>query len=303
MRPGALSSKAFAGPTLQDSQLLNSPAFAKSGLAELLIDLMANKINCTLYTLLHQLREAGGERIISAVRFGSKTKLRLFAAALPLLLAAAVPGSLDAANTTVTFEGLPDSTVLATQYPGLTFSNTIILSAGITLNEFEFPPHSGSNVASDNAGPITITFASPVESVSGYFTYSVPLTIQAFDASNNLLASAVSRFSSNEALSGVAGRVAGEPLAVNASANIAKIVITGAASGTSFTMDDMTISPFSQCDPTQAGTANVAGVQRIINEALGGVTATDDLNQDGVLDAVDIQIEINAALSLGCAAR
>ena len=128
--------------------------------------------------------------------------MQLLAAALPLLLCG-VPASLDAANITVTFEGLADSTVLATQYSGLTFSNAIILSAGISLNEFEFPLHSGSNVASDNGGPITISFASPVESVSGYFTYGVSLTIQAFDGSNNLLASAVSRFSSNEALLGV----------------------------------------------------------------------------------------------------
>src|ERR1035438_2645635 len=96
---------------------------------------------------------------------------------------------------TITFEGLPDSTIVTNQYPGLTFSNAIILTAGISLNEFEFPPHSGVNVVSDNGGPISIDFASPVQSFGGYFTYAEPLTIQAFDASDSLLASSSSLFS------------------------------------------------------------------------------------------------------------
>jgi hypothetical protein len=150
---------------------------------------------------------------------------------------------------------------------------------------------------------MTISFSSPVQSVSGYFTYSVPVTIQAFDASNKLVASATSRFSNNEALSGVAGSGAGETLAVNASVNIASVVITGATGGTSFTMDDITLSPFSQCDVSQDGVSNVADVQRIINEALGVTQATDDLNLDGAVNVADVQIVINAALGLGCAAR
>jgi hypothetical protein len=48
----------------------------------------------------------------------------------------------EARATTIDFEGFPDSTIVTTQYPGLTFSNTIILTSGISLNEFEFPPHS-----------------------------------------------------------------------------------------------------------------------------------------------------------------
>src|ERR1035437_8615795 len=80
----------------------------------------------------------------------------------------------------LTFEGFPDSTVLANQYPGGVFPNAIILSAGISLNEFEFPPHSGTNVVSDNGGPLSIGFSSPIQSFTGYFTYAEPLTLQAF---------------------------------------------------------------------------------------------------------------------------
>ena len=221
---------------------------------------------------------------------------------LPLLLAATLLKSLDAGTIALAFEGFPDSTVLTSQYSGIAFSNAIILSAGVTLNEFEFPPHSGSNVASDNGGPVTISFSSVVESVSGYFTHSQPLTIQAFDSSNNMVASAASRFSSNEALSGGPGSAASEFLAVNASVSIAKVVITGATGGTSFTMDDLTLASFRQCVMSQDGTVTAGNVQQLINEALGASSATDDLNGDGVVNVTDVQIELNAALGLGCSA-
>jgi hypothetical protein len=228
--------------------------------------------------------------------------LRFCGSAALILLVVAGPAPLIAGNTTVSFEGLPDSTVVTTQYSGLTFANTIILSAGITLNEFEFPPHSGTNVASDNGGPITITFATPIQSFSGYFTYSVPLTIRAFGSTNNLVASAVSRFSSNEALSGVAGSQPNELIQVAFTGGITEIVITGSAAGTSFALDDLTASSYSPCDLQQTGNITAADVQLIINQALGIIPAVNDLNGDGVVNVVDVQIEINAALGLGCSA-
>ena len=80
--------------------------------------------------------------------------------------------------------------------------NAIILTAGISLNEFEFPPHSGVNVVSDNNGPMTIDFATPIVSFSGYFTYAEPLTLQGFDSADVQVASTASLLSNNEALSG-----------------------------------------------------------------------------------------------------
>jgi hypothetical protein len=202
---------------------------------------------------------------------------------------------------TFTFEGLVDSTTLASQYTGATFGNAIILTQGITLDEFEFPPHAGSNVASDNGGPMSIVFASPLRGFSGYFTYSVPLTVQALDSGNNVLASATSAFSSNEALSGNSGSHPSELLRVTSPADISKIVITGGSQGTSFTVDDATV--FTKCDIDLNGTVTVADTQAIINESLGTAAAVDDLNRDGVVNVADVQIVINAALSLGCAAK
>jgi hypothetical protein len=140
---------------------------------------------------------------------------------------------------TVTFEGFPDSAILTSQIPGLSFGNTIILSSGITLNEFEFPPRSGTNVASDNGGPITITFSPAVTSFSGYFTYAVPLILRAFNGSNAQVATATSHFSNNEALSGTAGSSPNELLQVSSAGGIARLTITGDPSGSSFTMDDI----------------------------------------------------------------
>ena len=38
----------------------------------------------------------------------------------------------------------------------------------------------------------------------------------------------------------------------------------------------------------------------MINQALGIAAAANDLNHDGIVNVVDVQIVINAALSLGC---
>src|SRR5262249_51694929 len=112
-----------------------------------------------------------------------------------------------AAPSTVDFENLTDSTILTDQYAalyGVNFANTVIvtllaLSSRTSQNEYESPPHSGANVASDNGGPMTIKFAAPVSSVGGYFTYGeggtqvfTNLTIQAFDVNNNPVGSAAS---------------------------------------------------------------------------------------------------------------
>jgi hypothetical protein len=145
----------------------------------------------------------------------------------------------EAQATTVDFEGFPDSTILTTQYPGLTFSNTIILTSGISLNEFEFPPDSGVNVASDNNGPITIDFSTPITNFSGYFTYLEPLTIDGFDASDTEVATAASAFSSNDALFGDPGSSPNEFIDLSFAGGMSSVTITGDPNGGSLTMDDI----------------------------------------------------------------
>src|ERR1051326_6503101 len=105
---------------------------------------------------------------------------------------------------TINFDALSDSTAVTDQFSsrGVRFQNAIVLKSGIGLNELEFPPHSGLNVVSDSSGPIRIIFSTPVPLVQAFFTYSQPITVQAFDATGRLLGSVSSNPScrSNQAL-------------------------------------------------------------------------------------------------------
>jgi hypothetical protein len=143
--------------------------------------------------------------------------------------------------TTIDFESLLDGETVTTQFPGLSFSNVITLTAGVSLNESEFPPLSGSNVASDLGGPIEIDFTVPVSNVEGYFTYAAPLLLQAFNASHALLGSVSSAFSINTALSGDPGSSPNELLGL-ALGNISFLTITGDQLGGSFTLDDFSFT-------------------------------------------------------------
>jgi hypothetical protein len=162
---------------------------------------------------------------------------------LPIVVCLLAYAHAHAEPVTINFEGFPDSTVLTNQYPGLTFSNAIILSAGISLNEFELPPHSGSNVAFDNNAPIAIAFSASVTSFSGYFTYVEPLTILAFDAASNQVAEALSALSSNDALFGNPGSSPNEFLSVSSLKGISRVTITADPQGNSFAMDDIAYAP------------------------------------------------------------
>ncbi|GCL62769.1 S8 family serine peptidase [Pseudaquabacterium pictum] len=143
------------------------------------------------------------------------------------------------AVTLVDFEGISDGSALTTQIAGLTFSRTIVLVAGIGINEFDFPPRSGSGVASDDGGALEITFAAPVLSFSGHFTYTVPLLLQAFDARAALVASASSAFASN-----LGGGVnpPNERIELSFASGFTLLRITGDAGGASFTLDDLAVT-------------------------------------------------------------
>jgi hypothetical protein len=156
---------------------------------------------------------------------------------LAVALTVAATGS-DAVAATIDFEGLPDSTILTTQYSSAVFSNAIILTAGISLNEFEFPPYSGVNVVSDNGGPMTIDFSSPITSFGGYFTYLEPLTIDGFNAANSLVTNALSAYSTNDALYGDPGSSPNEFIQLSFTGGISSVTIIGDPAGGSFVLDD-----------------------------------------------------------------
>lgn len=95
------------------------------------------------------------------------------------------------------FEGLTDGTSLTNQISGLTFTDATVLTAGVSLNEIDFPPVSGQNVLAGLNGSIEIVFGDVVGAVSGYFTYTNPLTLSVFDVNDIFLASVLSQDTSN----------------------------------------------------------------------------------------------------------
>jgi hypothetical protein len=151
-------------------------------------------------------------------------------------------GSSLAHATTIDFEGLLDGESVTTQYAGVTFQNTLALTAGISLDEFEFPPHSGSNVVFDDGGPIIINFLTPMTSVCGFFTYFTQLNFLAFDSAGIEVATAMSAFSNNGGVSGDPGSMPNEFLQVTSAGGIASVSISGDPFGGSFTLDDLAFS-------------------------------------------------------------
>ena len=143
-------------------------------------------------------------------------------------------------SVTLDFEGFADGTILTNQYSRVTFQNTIIQTAGKSIQQDEFPPHSGVNVAGDNGGPVTATFTSPVQTFKAFFTYRTQLTLKAFDNSNNQVAVAVSRFATNDGLTGNFLSSPNELMQVSFNGGISKVTITGNPAGGSFVFDDAT---------------------------------------------------------------
>lgn len=130
---------------------------------------------------------------------------------------------------------------------GVTFTNATALTAGLSLNEIDFPPHSGTTVVSNiNNAVLRLDFASPLLDVGGFFTYSLAnpnkLLLQAFDINGILLGSRNSAFSDNTAdIFGEPGSSPNEFLQLSNIGAIRRLDISG--SGESFTLDDLQFTP------------------------------------------------------------
>jgi hypothetical protein len=183
--------------------------------------------------------------------------MRAFAVCLLGVLTFGI-GNVSAAPVVIDFEALADGEVLSTQYGSLTFSNATALVAGISLNEFDFPPHSGSNVVFDDGGAMSIAFAAPILSFGGFFTYGSPLTLTAFDAGHNAVATVSSAFLSNLGLD--AGAVPNEFLTVLWASGIYSVTIAGDPFGGSFTLDDATVTALETSTVPEPGTVVLMGI-------------------------------------------
>lgn len=189
------------------------------------------------------------KQMVTLAHFSWKRNMSLIC----LVVAASVLlGAWQANAIMIDFETISDGTVVTNQYSnlGVSFSGATTITAGMTLNELEFPPHSGANVVFDDGSPIMISFSFPVTQIGGYFTYTTPVTVAAYDLSGSILESTTSVFSSNLALSGDPGSSPNEFLQVESSSPIYTLVIQGDLAGYSFTLDDFTFTGTSPIQPT-----------------------------------------------------
>ena len=148
----------------------------------------------------------------------------------------ALCANVAALPTTIDFESFADGLALSSEVPGLVFTNAVVLTAGTSLNELEFPPISGSKIASDSGGALAIDFATPIQFVEAYLTYSEQVTLQIFDAANNLVGSAISLHVSNYVSS---GNTPNELLSASYAIGFTRAVFTGATGGSSYALDDL----------------------------------------------------------------
>lgn len=157
-----------------------------------------------------------------------------------LLLSLSIPRASWADPITIDFDSVADLSSVGTSFSGLTFLNATILTAGVSLNELEFPPISGSNVIFDDGGAISVFFDGPISSVSAYLTYLTAVTLTAFDEFDNVLGQVTSLHTANIALSGAPNSSPNELLQLSSLPGISYVTFSGDLLGGSFVLDNLT---------------------------------------------------------------
>ena len=88
----------------------------------------------------------------------------------------------------ITFEEVGHYVWVDSFYPGVTFTGAQCLQSP-HYNDYGYPPHSGTNVVHTTGGTLTVTFDVTVSKIGAWFTTYYPVTINAYDEDDNLLAS------------------------------------------------------------------------------------------------------------------
>jgi len=159
--------------------------------------------------------------------------------ALTLLPVLILIASQVAFSDTIDFENFTDGDQITGQIPGLSFSNALVISAGLSLNEIDFPPHSGTNVLVNTDSTLSIDFTDSITSFSGFFTYATNVTIAGFDVLGNQVASITSAFSDN--IIGTGG-TPNELLSLGFANGFSRVTMT-TAGAFFFVVDDISFTP------------------------------------------------------------
>jgi len=173
--------------------------------------------------------------------------MRMLRSAVLVAALASIATPAAAAPITIDFESLTEFTDVGSLLDGVTFTNAMVLTAGSSVNEFEFPPFSGTNVVYDTGSSLRIDFDEEVSSVSAYITYLVGVTFSAYDASDNLITSVQSAFSANFTTSGIS--TPNELIQLASASAISYVTLSGGSFGGSFVIDDLTFDTIEGGDP------------------------------------------------------
>lgn len=136
----------------------------------------------------------------------------------------------------VDFENFSDGEVPTSEIPGLVFNNATVWTAGISLNDIDFPPHSGSNVVAA-LDSLTVSFDMPINLVGGFFSYSYAdgVTLSLYDINNILLA---------DAFFAAPGDIVSNQFVSLGASNIRMMVVS--IPDNAFTLDDFTYTYISE---------------------------------------------------------
>ena len=156
------------------------------------------------------------------------------------------------------------------------------------------PTYSPVNLTFDGTVTVTNNSGGPISGPLQILFTGLPASVTLVNASGNLSGTPYI------SVPGVLSLGAGQSVTVNVQfANPSNVAITFAA----VIYSGSIITTFSRCDLEYTGSATVADVQLVVNQALGAAQSVSDLNGDGVLNVADVQIEISAALGLSCSGQ
>lgn len=157
-------------------------------------------------------------------------------------LASIVCSAVHADVRLIDFEDLLDGDVPVSFLDGVGNENGMVVTAGLSLNEFEFPPNSGQNALLDAQGPVTFSFSAGIAAIALRVTYNERVMLELLDASLVTLGVVTSTFENNTLMSGQSGSAPNELLEFNSGQQIFFARLLGSAAGGSFVVDDLQIT-------------------------------------------------------------
>jgi len=214
---------------------------------------------------------------------------------IPLAMVPAVTGFTQAAATTaITNAGLTVGTV--TQQS----SNTV--PSGEVISE---TPSGGTIVNPGSAVTLVISTGVPL-AISG--PAALPIGTVGTVYSATMMATGGSgsyTWSATGLPAGLgiglnSGAITGTPTTSTGSPFTVNVTVTDSNSATASVTYSLRINLLAACEVTNDSAVTAADVQAVINQALGSNAPANDLNGDGVINPVDVQIVIEALLTRNC---